>query len=220
MGLAGALAREVRGHAARRRRHSLHGASAERRRRARCRDRPHLLDLPPRAVAGGPHLLRARQPRPRDSGRHLIYGYHRRPSAGDRCQERHARLGCHGRRRDPELLDHDVAERLEGQSHRRHGRRRHGYPRSHLRVRCEDRQRGVALLHDPGGRRAWQRLVARAIRGRPAAPQCGTRPLTIPRRISRSGARAIPRPIGTAAPGSATTCTRTPSSRSTSIPAS
>ena len=44
VGLAGALAREVRGHAARRRRHSLHRASAERRRGARCGYRANVLD--------------------------------------------------------------------------------------------------------------------------------------------------------------------------------
>ena len=43
--LAGAVAREVRGHGARGRRRALHRAGAERRRRARRRDRPRVLDV-------------------------------------------------------------------------------------------------------------------------------------------------------------------------------
>ena len=45
VGLAGPIAREVRGDGARRGRRALHRAGAERRRRARRRDRPRVLDL-------------------------------------------------------------------------------------------------------------------------------------------------------------------------------
>ena len=41
----------------------------------------------------GAHLLRPREPRPRDPRRHLIYGHDRRAPARDRRQERHAASG-------------------------------------------------------------------------------------------------------------------------------
>ncbi len=46
-----------------------------------------------------PHLLRAREPGPGDSGRHAVHGNHRRSSAGHRRQDRPGALEHHGRRR-------------------------------------------------------------------------------------------------------------------------
>ncbi len=118
VGLAGALAREVRGDRARRRRRALHRPGAERRRRARRRDRPHLLDVRLRAVAGRAHVLRPREPRARDPRRHAVHGHDRRAPARDRREERQARLERDGRELGAALLDHDVARRREGQGDR------------------------------------------------------------------------------------------------------
>ena len=70
---------------------------------------------------------------------------------------------------------------------------------------AKDRQGDLAHLHHSRPRASRATRRGRAIRGRPAAPACGTAARTTPRRISCTSAPAIPRPTGTAANASATT---------------
>ena len=114
--------REVRGDAARRRRRDVHRPGAERRRGARCGDRPGVLDL-----------LRTRRRRWRALccgrvnrglailGDTLFMGDDRRPSDRARRQDRPADLE-HRRRRAARsrLLAHARAAGRQGQGHRRH----------------------------------------------------------------------------------------------------
>ena len=100
VGVAGAVAREVRGDVARRRRRALHRAGAQRRRRARRRDRPSVLDAttytpaPDARTCCGRVNRGARHPR-----RHAVHGHDRRAPDRARRQERRA------------ALEHQVAER-------------------------------------------------------------------------------------------------------------
>ncbi len=161
MGVASAFAREVRGHRARGRRRSVHRSGAERRRRARRSHGSHVLDVSPRARPRRTPVLRPREPGSRDPGRHLVHGHDRRAPARDRCEERAARVGHESRRFLEAVRHHDVPERHQGQSHRRHGRRRLRYSRLHRGVQREDRQGSLALLYDPRARGAWQRNLDR-----------------------------------------------------------
>ena len=118
------------------------------------------------------------------------------------------------------LLDHDVARRREGQGDDRHGGRRLGYPRLDRGIRREERQGGVALPHDPRGRRARQRDVGRRFvegRRRGRLERGRLRPRDEPRvlRHWQSGAG-----LGRPRPRSATTSTATACSRSTPTRAS
>ena len=72
-----------------------------------------------------------------------------------------AALEHRGRRREAGVLDHARAARREGQGDRRRRRRRVRHPRLHRRVRREDRQGSLALLHDSRPGRAGARDVAR-----------------------------------------------------------
>ena len=73
----------------------------ERRVRAGRRHRPDLLEPHLHAGAGGARLLRARESRPRHSGRHAVHGNARRAPDRDRRQEREDSLEHDGRRRRP-----------------------------------------------------------------------------------------------------------------------
>ena len=221
MGLAGALAREVRGHRARRRRRAVHGAGAERRRRARCGDGPHVLDLSLRARARRAPVLRPREPRPRDPRRHAVHGHDRRAPARDRREERQAGLEHDGRRRAADRYSITMApivvkdKVIVGTGGGDMGIR--GY---------------IAAFDAKTGKEVWRFYTipgpaspatrrGPATRGRPAARRSGTRAPTIRETnlafwgTGNPGAR-----LGRTRTRSATTSTATASSRSTSTPAS
>ena len=85
--------------AARRRRHHVPHAAAQRRHGARREDRPRVLALPLHAVARRAGLLRRQQPRRRDPRRHAVHGHARRAPGRDRREERQAAVEHRGRRR-------------------------------------------------------------------------------------------------------------------------
>ena len=164
MGLSGRFDREARGVAARRRRRDVRHAAAERHRRARREDRPHLLDLsvPRRA-------RRARVLRPRS-----IAGW--RFSATRSSWARSTRTSSPWTRRTAGCIwDTPIATAAQGYAvamaplvvkdkvivgtaggEQRHHRLRRG-------VRRRDRQGSVAVQHDSRPRRARQRDVGRRL---------------------------------------------------------
>jgi len=85
----------------------------------------------------------------------------RRLSLRPRRTCRHRALVGARRRKYGWTLDHRCTARRRRQSRRRHQRRRSRHPRLSRRVRREDRQTGVAVLHHPVTRRARQRGLAR-----------------------------------------------------------
>ena len=222
--LAGAFAGEVRSDGARGGRRALHAAGAAGAGhlsggRARRRDRPAVLDLRIQAGGGSRAVLRPREPRPVDSRRHAVPGHHRRAPAGDRREDRPCPVEHRGGARRGQVRHHPRAHHRQGQGHRRRGGRRPRRARVHRRVRREDRQGALALLHDSGPRRTGSTRPGRASRGRPAARRSGTAAPTTQRRTSSTSAPAIRGRTATAASASATTCTATASSRSIPIPA-
>ena len=147
VGVAGTFAREVRGDGAGRRRRAVHATRAAGSGRisgggARRRHRTAVLDARVHAVGRGATLLRARQPRPRDSRRHAVHGHDRRAPhrASMRRPARSSGTSKPPRsaRRYGEVRHHARAARRQGQDHRRHGRRRFRRPRLHRRLRRED----------------------------------------------------------------------------------
>ena len=99
-------------------------------------------------------------------------------------------------------------------------RRRVRHPRLRRRLRREDRQGSVELLHDSrAGRTRPRHLGRRRLEDRRRAG-VGHRLVRPGRSTSRTGASAIPVPIGTRSSGPATTSTPTPRSRSTPTPGS
>ena len=181
MDLSGAVAREVRSHAARRRRRDVYSPGAERRRRARRGHRPRVLDLLARAVAAGTAVLRARQPRAGDSWPHAVHGDARRSSDRARRQER-----------PPGLERHDDGAQPEA-----------GYAFTVAPLVVKDKVivgsaggefgvRGFLAAFDAAtGKEAWRFNTipgpgepatepGRAIHGSAAAPACGSPARTIP----------------------------------------
>ena len=152
--------REVRSDAARRRRRDVHRARTEPRRRARRRDRTHVLDVLAAAVAACARVLRPDQSRARHPRRYAVHGHDRRPSDRDRRESRQAGVGRRAVEAGARVLAHRGAARDQGQSPRRAGRRRVRHPRLHRRVRREDRKGSLALQHRSRSRRGWTRDVA------------------------------------------------------------
>ena len=176
MGVSGAIAREVRGDAARRGRRDVHGSGAERRRGARCRDRARVLDVRAHAVAAGAPMLRPRQSRAwRFWARRCSW---RRSTAGliaiDAKDGRPLwNVAVEGARPEAGYAFTLRSAGRQGQGHHRHGRRRVRHSRLPGGLRRPDRQGSVALLHD--SRRRANRATTRgpAIPGKPAAPRSG-----------------------------------------------
>ena len=102
------------------------------------------------------------------------------------------------RRESDRPLDHRRAAGRRRQGHRRHQRRRSRHPRVPRRLRREDRQAGVALLHDPLARRAGQRGVAGRQLGARRRRDVADRFVRSGARSCSTGAPAIPARTGTA----------------------
>ncbi len=79
----------------------------------------------------------------------------------DRREERPAAVEHDRRRFEARVLDHDGAARDQGQSDRRHGRRRIRHPRLHRGLRRAHRQGGVAVRNDSAPRPTRQRDLER-----------------------------------------------------------
>ena len=126
-----------------------------------------------RPVPGLAALLRPGQSRRRDPWRHAVHGDDRRPPGRRRRQERPADLGRRGGETRSRLrVDARPAGR-QGQSHRRHGRRRVRHPRLSRGLRREDRARkSGASTPFPGPARPATR-PGPATRGSAAAARSG-----------------------------------------------
>ena len=94
---------------------------------------------------------------------------------------RDARCGMCRRRSEARVLDHDGASDRQGQGPRRLGWWRIRHSRLHRRLRREDRQRAVALLHDSRTRGEGPRHVGGRLLEDRAGHLCGSRPPTIRR---------------------------------------
>ena len=165
------IAREVRGHAAGRRRRDVHRAGAERRRGARRGDRPRLLGLLVQPLAAGAAVLRPRQSRPGDPRQHAVHGNHRRPPGRHRRHDGRPGLERHRRGRQARggLRVHARPARRQGQGDRR--RRRAASTASAASSRPsthEPARRCGASTRFPGPASAGTRR-GRAIRGSAAA---------------------------------------------------
>ena len=165
MGVPGAVAGKVRGHAAGGGRRALHRAGAQRHRRDRPGVGPHLLDLRLQAVAAGAPLLRAREPRRGHPRRDAVHGHDRRPHGRRGQQERPRAVERGGGRRPAggRLHHYGGAAGGEGQNHRRPGGRRLRRARLHRRLRPEDRQGAVALQQRARPGRARTRELERRL---------------------------------------------------------
>ena len=147
---------------ARRRRHHVRHAAAERRdgastrRPAACSGSTATRRRPTRASAAAPTTAASRSSATRSSWarstRTSSRSTRRTASRSGTSRSATSKLG---------LLDHDGAARRQGQGDRRRRRRRVRHPRLHRRLRREDRQGSVALLHDSRARRARARDVER-----------------------------------------------------------
>ena len=151
-------------HAAGDRRHHVRDDALEPRLRHRLQDRLAALALPEVAAREPGPLLRRRQPRLRRLGRSALHGDARRPPRLPRPQHRRGGLGHpdhrHRRRRQGgrrHLQDGLQRDRRpagdQGEGHHRHQRRRVRHPRLHRRLRRQDRQAALAVLHRPQRRR-------------------------------------------------------------------
>ena len=130
------------------------------------------MDAPDCAERAEPRLP-ARQPRRRRARQHGLRRHARRlPLRARRARGDRALVGA--RRREPDrTFDYRRAARRRRQGHRRHQRRRGRHPRVPRRLRCEDRQAGVALLHHPVTGRARAARDGRATAGCTAAARPG-----------------------------------------------
>ena len=181
---------------------------------------PRDLALPASANEG-PHRQRGRRRQSRRVGRRRSAVHGDRPRARHRAQQVHGRAAVGNRdgRLAPELQRHRRSPpRRQPRRHRHVGRRRR---RARIRggVRSGDRQGSVALVDDAEARRAGVGDVA-------GQRHRSSRRHDVDDGHVRSGARhrstgrsAIPVRISSATIGSATTCTRIRSWRSTRRPA-
>ena len=222
MGVPGAIAREVRSHAAGGGRRDVHGAGAQRRRRARCRHRARS--------SGSTRTRPSPEARPCCGrvnrglailGDTLFMGTIDAHLIALDAQDRQADLwNVDGRRSRGRLRAHARAAGRQGQGDRRHGRRRVRHPRLHRRLRREDRQGGLALQHHSRPASPATK-PGRAIRGSTAARSVWVTgsydPELEPDLLGHRQSRAR---TGTATTAPATTSTAIPSSRSTPTPAS
>ena len=122
-----------------------------------------------------PRLRRARRP--------AVHGHARRAPARARSRHRQAVVWDADARRLQDRLRRDAgAAGRQGQGDRRHLRRRLPDARIHRRLRREDRQARLALLHHSGDGRAGQRDVA----GRPRCCRAAAAPRGSPAATIRS----------------------------------
>ena len=151
-------ARRLRVHAAGHRRHHVHHDAVEPRLRDRLQDRLAALALPEVAAGEPGPVLRRRQPRLRRLRRSALHDHARRPPGLPRPQHRRGDLGHrdhrHRRRRQggqghlqDGLQRHGRPAGRQGQGDHGHQRGRVRHPRLHRRLRRQDRQAAVALLH-------------------------------------------------------------------------
>ena len=221
VGVSGTVARELRDHAARRRRRHVFHRGAEHGARARRAHGPALLALSIQPVGRRTPVLRPREPRRGDARRNAFMA-----TIDSKLIALDAVTGQPLWQKtiaDPSgrLRDDARAARRQGQSHRRCRRRRVRHPRLHRGVRRERPAGGVAVLHDPGARRA--RLTRRGPRG--DAWKHGGASVWLTGSTTRAGSHVLGHRQSRARlesrrSGPATTCTPTASSRSTPTRAS
>ena len=132
----------------RRRRDDVRHAASQRRPGRGREDRPRVLAVPLHRLAGCARVLRREQSRRRDSRRHAVHGHARRAPRGDRRTTGRSlwdvavgdpKLG-YSITMAPLIVKDKVLVGI--------GRRRVRHPRLHRRLRREDRQGALALLHD------------------------------------------------------------------------
>ncbi len=155
------VARKIRGDAAGGRRHLVHRAGAEQCGCAGCRDGTRFLDLCLRAGSRRPSMLRAGESRTGNFRRHVVHGHHRCAFGRHRREKREADLERDGRKGGGGLCAHARSPDRQGQSDCGDRGRRVWNSRFHRRLRCEDRQGRLALLHHSRQRRDGQRFLER-----------------------------------------------------------
>ena len=113
---------------------------------ARRENRPPALALPAPAAGAPEHLLRARQPRLCDPRRSPVHDDARRPPRVSRRQDGKCPVRRRDRRSHEKLHRHRCTAHRQGQGHRRNRGSRVRHPRLHRCVRCEHRNKSVAIL--------------------------------------------------------------------------
>ncbi len=129
-------------------------------------------------------------------------------------------LGCRAGGAQAGLRGHSGAAGGQGQSDRRHRRRRAGHRRLHRGLSTLPPARNSGVSRPSPDRASRATRPGAAIPGSTAPARCGSPALTIPISTWSTGAPAIRAPTGIPTSAPATTCTPAPPSRSTPIPAS